>query len=220
MKKNVFIVGAGGCARETLDIYIDLQREADVLGFVEENCQKEGQLLNGKPTYDISSLNDLKIKNNDFSLIGAMGSTKRKHLLEQLEKAGFSFDTLIHPSAIRSRWVEFGEGSIVAPGVIMTCQIKVGRHAIINFGSRIGHDVDIGDFSTISPGAAVMGFSRLGEQVFVGANATITDHVAVGRGCVIAAGSVVTKDVPDMSLVAGVPGVIKKVYKDEDDKPW
>jgi sugar O-acyltransferase (sialic acid O-acetyltransferase NeuD family) len=220
MTKNVFIIGAGGFARETYDVYIDLKREEDVLGFLEENCTKEGEILNGRPIHDISYLSVFKESKNHFLLIGAMGSTKRKRLLTKLENEGFHFDTIIHKSVISSRWVRIGDGSIITPGVIMTCQIEVGRHVIVNLGARIGHDVTIGNFTTLSPGAEIMGCAELGEQVYVGTNATIIDHVKVGNGAIIAAGAVVTKDVPEMALVAGVPAEIKKKYRTEQEKPW
>ena len=219
MVEESYIIGAGGFARETLDIYIDLGREKDVLGFLEENCQNDGAILNGKPVHDISYLNQINGQNKPL-VIGAIGSTKRKNLLMKLEKEGYYFDTLIHPSAIRSRWVTVGAGSIVTPGVIMTCQIEIGRHVILNLGTQIGHDVKIGDYSTLSPGVEVMGHVNLGDEVYVGTNATIVDRIKVGNGAIIAAGAVVTKDVPEMSLVAGVPAAVKKVYKSREEKPW
>ena len=50
----------------------------------------------------------------------------------------------------------------------------------------------------------------IGKDVWVGANSTILPGVTIGDFCVVAAGSVVTKDVPSGSLVAGVPATIKK----------
>jgi sugar O-acyltransferase (sialic acid O-acetyltransferase NeuD family) len=219
MSKPVFIIGAGGFARETFDIYIDCGREMDILGFLEENCKNDGAMLNGKPLHDISYLNKFTGKDKPL-LIGAIGSTKRKRLIMELEKKSYEFDIVIHPSSIRSRWVRIGEGSIVTSGVIMTCQVAVGRHVILNLGVHIGHDVRIGDFTTISPGAEVMGNTVLGDSVYVGTNATIIEHVNVGDGAIIAAGAVVSKDVPAMTLVAGVPAKIKKVYKSQEEKPW
>lgn len=220
MTNKVFIIGAGGFARETLDVYIDLKREEDVLGFLEENCKKAGEVLNGLPVRDISYLSTFTEPKKEFLLIGAMGSTKRKRLLTNLENEGFHFDTIVHQSVIHSRWVKIGDGSIITPGVIMTCQIEVGRHVIVNLGVRIGHDVTIGNFTTLSPGVEIMGGAALGEQVYVGTNATVIDHVKVGNGAIIAAGAVVTKDVPEMTLVAGVPAEIKKTYRSEKEKPW
>ncbi len=44
MNERVFIVGAGGFARETLSMYVDLGRERDICGFLEENCKREGEI--------------------------------------------------------------------------------------------------------------------------------------------------------------------------------
>ena len=220
MTKKAFIIGAGGFARETFDVYIDLKREDDVLGFLEENCKRDGELLNGRPVHDISYLYAFKKPKDELLLIGAMGSTKRKRLLTRLENEGFQFDTIIHESVIKSRWVKIGDGSIITPGVIMTCQVDVGRHVIINLGVRIGHDATIGNFTTLSPGVKIMGHATIGEQVYIGTNATVIDHVKVGNGAVIAAGAVVTKDVPEMALLAGVPAKVKKIYSSEQEKPW
>ena len=50
----------------------------------------------------------------------------------------------------------------------------------------------------------------VGDNCWFGANVSVMQGVTIGAGCVIAAGSVVTKDVPENCLVAGVPATIKK----------
>jgi sugar O-acyltransferase (sialic acid O-acetyltransferase NeuD family) len=220
MSKKIFIIGAGGFAREVLSIYIDSERENDVLGFLTEHCKKNGDVLNGKPVHHISYLDRFGMDERPL-LIGAIGSTTvRERLLTLLENDGFCFDTIIHPTTIRSKWIKIGRGSIVAAGTIMTCQIEIENHVIINLGVRIGHDVKIGNFVTISPSAEIMGGVTLRDNVFVGTNATIIEGITVGKGAVIAAGAVVTKDIPDRALAAGVPAEIKKIYTLLEEKPW
>ena len=55
-----------------------------------------------------------------------------------------------------------------------------------------------------------LGFDILMDTRFNGANVSVMQGVTIGAGCVIAAGSVVTKDIPENCLVAGVPATIKK----------
>ena len=50
----------------------------------------------------------------------------------------------------------------------------------------------------------------IGDDVWIGANAVILPGVTIGRHVVVAAGAVVTKDVPDFSLVAGIPAKVMK----------
>ena len=51
---------------------------------------------------------------------------------------------------------------------------------------------------------------KVGDNCWFGANVSVMQGVTIGAGCVIAAGSVVTNDIPENSLVAGVPAAIKK----------
>ena len=51
---------------------------------------------------------------------------------------------------------------------------------------------------------------HIGDNCWIGANVTVLPGVTVGNGCVIAAGSVVTNDLADNAMAAGVPAVVKK----------
>ncbi len=53
----------------------------------------------------------------------------------------------------------------------------------------------------------------IGEDCWLGGNVVVCPGVTIGNRCIIAAGSVVTKDVPDDSLAAGVPAVVKRSLK-------
>jgi len=55
-----------------------------------------------------------------------------------------------------------------------------------------------------------------GHDVWIGQNALIMDGVNIGTGAIIAAGAVVTKDVPEYAIVAGVPAKIIRYRFDED----
>jgi acetyltransferase-like isoleucine patch superfamily enzyme len=113
------------------------------------------------------------------------------------------------------------------------CQISIMAGAHLRLGSgyinngvhiacfgdiEIGHDVAIAgqvvirdsDNHSIDGGRPDPGRIKIGDHVWVGLGATILKGVTIGDGAVIAAGAVVTRDVPPATLVAGVPGVVKR----------
>ncbi|AYN69354.1 sugar O-acetyltransferase [Euzebyella marina] len=68
-----------------------------------------------------------------------------------------------------------------------------------------GHPISAGDRKTLTTGHIY-----IRQNVWIGANATIFPGVTVGKNSVVAAGAVVTKDVPDNVVVAGVPAKVVK----------
>ncbi len=111
--------------------------------------------------------------------------------------------------------VEIGENCGIFPGAILRADfahIKIGNGTMIEDNCVIhsGTGVDIGERNTIGHGVIVH-CSSIGNNCLIGNNATLLDDAKIGNFCVIGAGCLVTKgmQVPDYSMVVGVPGVIK-----------
>jgi len=199
---TIYILGAGAMARETLSIYKDLGKFEQVSGLIEENCIRKGLRIDGKSVMDASIIDGLSKKS---VFIGAMGSPRRKKWIKKIERKGFHFDTVIHPSAIIGNFTKVGEGCIICPGVIFTSNIRIGRHSIINVGSTISHDCVIGDFVTIGPGVNIAGKVTIGDECWISIGVKIINKISIGRGSYIGAGAVVIENIPENVLAVGVP---------------
>ena len=93
--------------------------------------------------------------------------------------------------------------------------ITIGDNVI--FGPRVNVFSENHIFNSLDVPIKNQGVEKkdtiIGNDVWIGASVSIMPGVKIGNGCVIAAGSVVTKDVPDFSVIAGVPAKIIKNRK-------
>jgi sugar O-acyltransferase (sialic acid O-acetyltransferase NeuD family) len=120
------------------------------------------------------------------------------------------FGVAVHASSTVSPTALIGAGSMVLHGAIVQADARIGRHVIVNTRAVVEHDVQVGDFVHLGPGSVLCGLTSIGEGTLVGANAVVAPLVKVGKWCQISAGSSVLEDIPDYSLVMGVPGRVVK----------
>jgi len=102
------------------------------------------------------------------------------------------------------RQIKIGNDTIIGERVVLDgrAPLTIGDHVDIATNAMIfnsHHDIQSEDFRPIEKA------NTIEDYVFIGPNAIILPGVTIGRGAVVAAGAVVTKDVPSMEVVAGVP---------------
>lgn len=208
---EVVIYGGGGFAREVAWLAESCQDQGEpyeVVAFVDDDRQQQGRILNGIP---VVSLDTAAAKHQGARIVAAVGDpATRKTLMERAELSRWVPATLVHERTELSRFVEIGEGTVVCAGNILTTNIRLGRHVHVNLDCTIGHDVILGDFTTLAPGVHVSGWVHMGERVYVGTGAVIINGTAerpiiIGDGAVVGAGACVTKSVASDVTVVGVP---------------
>lgn len=213
MTKKFVIIGAGGFAREVLDIFEACNAAGsayEVLGYlVEKPYGQPGTIINGKPI--LGDIDWLSKHASEAQVICGVGDPAvRKRLVDTAHSQGASFGSVIHPSAILTQRVNMGEGIVIAAGCIFTNQIRVGDHVHVNLGCTVGHDTELKDFSTLAPGVHVSGRVTIGEGCYLGSGVNIVDRITVGAWSVIGAGSVVIADIPPHTTAVGVPAKVVK----------
>lgn len=146
-----------------------------------------------------------------YNVVVAIGDPAlRKSYIEKLP-AKTTFQTVIHPSVVLSKWIEMDEGVIIMAGCVLTCNIKIGKHVHLNRHTTIGHDCVLSDYFTTAPAAVVSGNCRFGEVVYLGTNACVKQGVSITDNVTIGMGAVVTKSVDQAGTYIGNP--LRKLEK-------
>ncbi|MBC3242146.1 acetyltransferase [Pseudomonas lurida] len=138
------------------------------------------------------------------------GSTRRQELYEVLVAQGFTFPSLVHPTAWLDESVCLEDGVQVMAGVIIQADVRVGSNSIINTAAAVDHDCIIGRHTHVAPSAVLCGSVVAGDASFIAAGATVIQGIMIGESAVVGAGVTVVRDVPAGQLILGAAVRIKE----------
>ena len=211
--KDLVIIGAGGFGREVAWLVEDINginKEWNLLGFIDENEDNHGKVLNG---YKVLGGFDFLKDKKDIFYICAIGNAKVKKMIveEKCIKYKIKPATLIHPSVIMSKKNNnIDEGCVVCAGSIITVNTKINKHVIVNLDCTIGHDVSIEDYVTIYPSVNLSGNCNIGKCVEIGTGTQVIQGKSIGEYSIVGAGSVVINNIENNRTVVGVPAKVIK----------
>ena len=193
--RPIVILGAGGHARVVVDSL--LLRGLNVRGFVDPGSKPNGYrglcYLGDDRWLDTIDPSSVSLANG----IGQMpGKTARQRIFETCVAKGFSFVSVMHPSAVVAQDCEVHHGVQIMAGAVVQPLTTIGDNTIVNTSASIDHDGRIGANCHICPGAVLAGGVSVGNGSFVGLGAKVLQGVTIGENAVIAAGSIVRANVP------------------------
>lgn len=216
MLESLVIVGAGGFGREVLWAWREHAYETKLLTsatnifFADDTIDKHGEIICGAEV--LGTIEDIPNKIERPVFICGVGSPSLKRdFVGRINKLGpdyVRFRSVVHKSVKMSSYVKVGTGTVLCADSILTTQIDVGNHVSLNLDCTVGHDTIIEDFVNVSPGVHISGYCVLKEGCDIGTGANILPRVSIGKNSVVGAGACVTKDVPDNSVVVGVPAKV------------
>lgn len=206
--KRLIIIGASGFGREVswlVERINQAQPQWDILGFLDDNEELMDQIAGG---YKVLGCVEDVVKYPDAHFVCAIGSARiREMIISRINKIipNVKYATLIDPTVQMSNRVEIGEGSMICAGNIITVDIKIGKHIIMNLDCTVGHDAVIHDFVTLYPSVNLSGITTVGECTELGTGTHIIQGVNIGSHTIVGAGAVVIKDLPDKCTAVGAP---------------
>lgn len=203
MKLVLGVLGAGGHGRVIADTAMVSGRWAEVVFYDDKTA-----LSNVSEQWSLAgTFSDFILGQNACSaaVVGIGDNASRAVAQQRIIDAQIAVATLVHPNSFVSPRADLGLGVVVFAGVQINIGAKIGDGCIINTGATVDHDCILGNYVHISPGARVAGGVSVGSQTWIGIGAVIKEKVVIGQGCIVGAGSVVLNDVPDHTIVVGVP---------------
>ena len=187
MKLALF--GYGGHARE-----VAAQINDDITFFVDDAYSNEV----AKP---ISEFDPTEY----MMMVAVADSRDRFDIVQKLPKETKYF-TYIHPTVlIMDDNIKIGEGSFIGAYSILTTNINIGKHAILNRGNHIGHDTIIKNYFSAMPGAIVSGNVTIHDLVYMGTNSSVKEKLSIHSLTTIGSNSTVVKHINQPGTYVGCP---------------
>jgi len=204
--KSIAIYGAGGFGRE-VEMLINKvnsnEQHYTFIGYFDDGIENGTKVGEGEVLGGIAELNAYE---EVIGLVIAIGDPKtKKRIVNSIKNDKVQHQILIHPNVDIGKRVKIGDGSLICGGTIITEDIEIGEHVILNLACTVGHDVKIGSYCSFMPSVNISGEVIIEPNVFVGTGAQIINRKKIGEGSIIGAGAVVTKDIPSNCTAVGSP---------------
>jgi sugar O-acyltransferase (sialic acid O-acetyltransferase NeuD family) len=209
--QRILIVGAGGHAQVVADILMRAQDAGESIapiGYVDDNPEWKGTYLLGLPV--LGRIEDVSEIDHDALVIGIGNNHIRQKLFALLQQQGYRFAVAQHPRTVIAPDVHVGPGTVICAGAIINPGTTIGANVILNTGATVDHHNQIGNHVHIAPGVHLGGDVVVGEGTLIGIGATVMPQRRIGVWSIIGAAALAHIDVPDSTVVTGVPGRITR----------
>ena len=217
MKKLILIggMGNGTVVASTVEDINAIKKEWEIIGFLNDF---EKEPINDYPVLgkiDNATANEF-LEDDDVYFLYTLISTKMNykflHKLTDLQIPDERFATIIHPTAVVSKFATIGHGVSIQPFVSVSPNVTIGNHVQIYAQVLVGHNSILDDYSYVANNSCIGAHVHLKEGAYLGTNCSILENVTIGDWSLVGIGTVVLKDVPEYTKVVGNPArVIGKV---------
>lgn len=205
---KIIIIGAGALGQELawlVEEINDFRPTWDLLGFLDDFAFEKSDSILGYPV--LGKIGNLE-RFPDTSFVLAFGDPRvREKQYHNLSGDQFNWASLVSPTVRVHKTNVLGKGVIIGRYSDLTVNCRIDDFVFINIHVVLGHEVEVGSFSVISPNVTVHGGAKIGRSCQIGANSYIKD-VKIGDFSTVGASSCVVKPVEENCVVVGVPAKV------------
>lgn len=206
--KRVVGVGAGGHAKVVIDI-LRLLGAYELVGLLDPNPElRRTNVLGVRVLGDDNLLPKMWSDGVRHAFIGLgaiAGTQHRRRLYEMVRRYGFEIVEAVHPQAVLAASADIGHGPTVMANAVIGAAARLGDDVIVNTSAVVEHDCVVGNHVHIATGARLAGSVRVGDGALIGLGACVRQSINIGRNSIVGAGAVVVDDVPECTVVVGIP---------------
>ena len=145
---------------------------------------------------------------SDYYLFAPMTGVKmnnlRKSIYQEGKKKGYEYISYVSSKATMFG-NEIGENCFILEDNTLQPFTTIGNNVVLWSGNHIGHHGRIDDHVFFTSHVVMSGHCHIKERSWIGVNATIRDFTTIGEGCLVAMGSLITKDTEDGGFYMGSP---------------
>ena len=191
MKKA--LIGAGGFADE-IKAHMN---NFDMVCFVDDEYYQPND-KNIKPLSEFIPI--------EYEVLIAIGdSAARSEMVSRLPIETQYF-TFIHPTVlIMGNDVKIGEGTFIGANSIITTNVSLGKHTVLNRANQIGHDSIIGNYFSAMPGVIISGNVIIGNRTYIGTNSSVRQKTKICDDVIIGLNAGVISNIEEPGTYIGTP---------------
>lgn len=210
---KIAIFGAGGFGREIaclIELINDEYPQWDLIGFFDDGIEKGTHNEYGEILGGIKELNEYTEK---LAVAIAIASPKIvEKIVGNIISSNIYFPNIIAPDLIYldKQNTEIGNGNIICPGCLISCNVGIGDFNILNGSISVGHDTKIGNYNSIMPSVKISGEVTIGNRNYFGVNSVVLQQLKIGYDTVIGANSLILRKTKDGMTYVGNPAQIIK----------
>lgn len=209
--KEIFILGVG---HNTI-VYIDLVESCGykVSGLYHYNDERTGESIHGIPIIDSNSNLFKKESLTGMKFAISVGDNKiRADLAKKIREKGGNIPTLIHPTAVVSKYANISHGVVIHANSVVQADVIIKQDSVLSYNSSVSHTSSIGEACYLAFNSTIGAYVKIQDFVLIGQSASVVSGRVeyVGEKSVVGAGSVVINNVEPNSIVVGNPAKLLK----------